>query len=302
MGVQTETGRDLFSKILNFYLFSNLHIALCAVALVGVTQEMFGFHLRTELYVFVFCGTFFLYNLQRLPSAFQKVEIERTYIRHRWNTQHRKLLLGISVVAMIAAAWAYFRLYHRTQLIALVPAALSVAYAFPSIYGKKKWLRLREIPMIKIFIVGIVWGMSCVWVPAAADDSYPQWTSPEVNLWMIACSIMIFCITIPFDIRDLLYDGDRLKTLPAVFGVKKSIVIGIVGMVLSVGGVAFADYISTFVETRHVVIYAIWAAITCVVIALSTPRRHEYYFSLLIDGLMILLWAMMKFSPAGFEV
>jgi hypothetical protein len=292
----SEKSRNLLSSILDFYLFSNLHIAICAIALVGVTQELFNFHLRSELYVFVFCGTFFLYNLQRLPSAFQSVNIERQFIRHRWNTQHRKLLLGISVLAMIAAAWAYFQLYTRTQIIALIPAALSVAYAFPAIYWNKRWIKLREIPMIKIFVVGLVWGMSCVWVPAAADGSFPQWTSSEVMLWMIACSIMIFSITIPFDIRDLLYDGDRLKTLPAVFGIKKSIVIGIAGMLLSVTGVYLADTISTFVEFRHVVIYGVWAAITCVIIGLSNPARHEYYFSLLIDGLMILLFIMMRLT------
>lgn len=290
----SETSRNLLRSILDFYLFSNLHIAICAVALVGVTQDLFSFHLRSELYVFVFCGTFFLYNLQRLPSAFQNVNIERQFIRHRWNTQHRKLLLVISVVAMVAAAWAYFQLYRRTQIIALIPAGLSVAYAFPAIYWNKRWIRLREIPMIKIFIVGLVWGMSCVWVPAAADGSYPPWTSPEVTLWMIACSLMIFSITIPFDIRDLLYDGDRLKTLPAVFGVRKSIAIGIGGMLLSVAGVYLVDTMSTLIGLRDVIIYAVWAAITCVVIALSTPQRHEYYFSLVIDGLMILLWAMMK--------
>lgn len=294
MGAQTDSDRNLFSKILDFYLFSNLHIAFCAVALVGVTQELFDFHLRSELYVFVFCGTFFLYNLQRLPAAFAKVEIERTFMRHRWNTQHRKLLLGISIMAMLAACWAYLRLYHRTQLIALIPAALSVAYAFPSIYWRNRWIKLREIPMIKIFIVGIVWGMSCVWVPAAADNSFPQWTSPEVTLWMIACSIMIFSITIPFDIRDLLYDGDRLKTLPAVFGVRKSIAIGIAGMLLSLVGVWLADGLSAIVEFHHVLIYGAWTLITCVVIGLSKPTRHEYYYSLVIDGLMILLWVMMK--------
>lgn len=289
----TDTGGKLISRVLDFYLFSNLHIAFCAVALVGVTQELFEFHLRTELYVFVFCGTFFLYNLQRLPAAFAEVEIERVFKRHRWNTGNRKLLLGISVLAMVAAAYAFLRLYPRTQIIALIPAALSVAYAFPVIYWKKRWIKLREIPVIKIFIVGIVWGMSCVWVPAAADASFPHWTSPEVMVWMVSCSLMIFAITVPFDIRDLHYDGEKLKTLPAIFGVRKSIVIATGGMVLSLGGIFLADHLSTLVEFRHVLIYGVWTAVTCVVIAMSKPERHEYYYSFLIDGLLVVLWAMM---------
>lgn len=288
-----QPRKRILINILDFYLFSNLHIALCAVALCHVTRILFQFHLRDELYIFVFCGTFFLYNLQRLPAAFQKVDIARTFRRHSWNTENRKLLLGISVVAAALAGWAWLRLYHRTQLISVIPAALSVAYAFPSIYWRGKWIKLREIPGVKIFIVGLVWGMSCVWVPAAADDSYPQWTSPEVNAWMLACSLMIVAITIPFDIRDLFYDGDKLKTLPAIFGLRKVKAIGIVLMLLSVLGVGIADNISALVNHHQVIIYACWTLITCAVIAYSQPKHHEYYYSFLIDGLMILLWAML---------
>lgn len=282
-----------FSTLLDFYLFSNFHIAFCAVALTDVTRILFDFHLRTELYVFVFCGTFFLYNLQRLPAAFTDVNVKREFKRHSWNTENRKVLFGISVLAAIAAAWAFFQLYRRTQIIALVPAALSVAYAFPSLFWKGRWMKIREIPGIKIFIVGIVWGMSSVWVPAAADDSFPQWNSLEVNIWMIACSVMIVAITIPFDIRDLYYDGHKLKTLPAIFGLRKVKLIGIVLMLLSVAGIIMTEHLSTLVTMRHVIIYLIWSVITCGVIAFSHPTRHEYYYSFLIDGLMIVLWAML---------
>jgi preprotein translocase subunit Sss1 len=290
----TENRQDLFSGILDFYLFSNLHIALCSVALVGVTQELFGFHLRAELYVFVFSGTLFLYNLQRLPAAFQNVEIERKYRRHRWNTRNRKLLLGVSIVAMVVAAWTFLNLNTKTKLIAIAPGALSVAYAFPSVYWKKSWVRLREIPFIKIFIIAVVWGISCVWVPAAADNSFPQWNSPEVSLWMIACCVMIFSIAIPFDIRDLHFDGDKLKTMPAVFGLRNSIAIGVVGMLLSLVGVYLADMYSTIMNFHHVLIYGVWTIVTCVVIVCSKPSRHEYYYSFIIDGMLIVLWAMLR--------
>lgn len=287
----TESRRKPLTTFLDFYLFSNLHISFCAVALTEVTRILFNYHLRSELYVFVFCGTFFLYNLQRLPAAFANAEIKREFKRHSWNTENRKLLLGISIIAAIAAAWAFFQLYTRTQIIALIPAALSVAYAFPAVFWKNKWIKLREIPGIKIFIVGIVWGMSCVWVPAAADDSFPQWSSPEVTIWMIACSLMIVAITIPFDIRDLYYDGTRLKTLPAIFGLKKVKVIGIVLMLLSVCGVFVMDNMSELVTIKHAIIYSAWAGVTCAVIVMSHPERHEYYYSFLVDGLMILLLA-----------
>lgn len=289
----TDTRRTPFSTILDFYLFSNLHMAICAVAMVDVTRILFDFRLRSELYVFVFCGTFFLYNLQRLPAAFTNTNVKREFRRHSWNTENRKLLAGISIVAAIAAAWAFFQLYRRTQLIALIPAIVSVAYAFPALYMKGKWIKLREIPGIKIFLVGIVWGMTTAWIPAAADNSFPPWTSPEIMIWMIACSLMIVAITIPFDIRDLYYDGQRLKTLPAIFGLRNVKIIGIGLMFASVAGMVVIDRFSTLVTMHHTIVYSTWSAITCVVIAYSHPERHEYYYSFLVDGLMIVLWAML---------
>lgn len=289
----TEPRSSLFSDLLNFYLFSNLHIALCATAMVGVTGIFFRYHLRPELYVFVFSGTFFLYNLQRLPAAFANVEIERKFMRHRWNTEYRKVLLVISVLAAVIAAWAFFRLYLRTQLMALIPAALSIAYAFPAVYWKGKWIKLREIPGTKILFVAIVWAMSCVWVPAAADDSFPAWTSPEVTVWFISCALMIFAITIPFDIRDLPYDGHQLKTLPALLGLKKSILLAVSLMILSAAGVFLMAELSSIVTQQQAWVYAGWSALTCMVIAYSRTTHHEYYYSLLMDGVMPVLWLLL---------
>lgn len=274
----------------DFYLYSNLHIALCAVAMVLASQLIFNYHLRSELYIFVFCGTFFLYNLQRLPSAFANVKIESEFIRHKWNTEHKVFLAVVSALAGLAAAWSYFKLYHRSQLVALLPAALSVAYAFPFIKLKGRWRRLREIEAAKIFIISLVWGIICTMLPATANDpSGKDWHSLPVLVWFVACSMMIFAITIPFDIRDLYYDGNKLRTIPVILGLKKSIVLalsfqfvslllfGVLAIYYGKGGMpAFAGY-------------AAWSVLAALLIYKSSPERKEYYFSFLVDGVMLLL-------------
>ena len=274
----------------DFYLYSNLHIALCAVAMVLTSQLIFNYHLRSELYIFVFCGTFFLYNLQRLPSAFANVKIESEFIRHKWNTEHKLFLAVVSALAGIAAGWSYFQLYHRSQLIALLPAALSFAYAFPFIKLKGRWRRLREIEAAKIFIIALVWGIICTMLPATANDPAGEdWHSVPVLIWFISCSMMIFAITIPFDIRDLHYDGNKLRTIPVILGMKRSILLSLFLLVTSVllfgvltvyygkGGMpAFAGYTA-------------WSVIPAGLIFKSSPERKEYYFSFLVDGVMLLL-------------
>lgn len=280
--------------VFDFYLYSNFHIALCAVAMVLVSRLIFNYHLRAELFVFVFCGTFFLYNLQRLPSAFSAATIETEFSRHKWNVDHKIFLAVISGIAALAAGWSYFRLYHRSQIIALIPAFLSFAYAFPFIKLKGKWRRLREIEALKIFIVAIVWGIICTILPATANYVSPHsWFSQSVLIWFVACALMIFSITIPFDIRDLHYDGEKLRTLPAILGLKKSIYLALAALVISVilvGIVAFYYHDGGMPVFAG---YLTWSIITGTLIAKSTPQRHEFYFSFLIDGTMILLLGIM---------
>jgi hypothetical protein len=286
-----------FKAVFDFYLYSNLHVGLVGVCLVGLTQLLFRFDIRVELYVFVFCGTFFLYNLQRLPSAFSKDKIESEFIRHRWNKDHRYFIAVTSLLTAVAALWSFLQLYHRSQIVSLLPAALSFAYSFRVIPAKGRWKRLRDIPAMKIFVVAIVWGMISVLLPAtAADVTGTKWISTDVLIWFVAFSILIFGHTIPFDIRDLYYDGYQLKTIPALIGVKKSIGIALAAVLVFDAGVfiLFREYeVGTLFQMLAIFC---WSGIAGIAIAKSTPQRNEYYFSFVMDGLLILLFGMVKLA------
>lgn len=287
--------------VIDFYLYSNLHIALCAVAMVLVSQLIFGYRLRTELFVFVFSGTFFLYNLQRLPAAFANAFIETEFSRHKWNTDHKVFLAVISAIAAVAAGWSFFHLYQRSQIVALLPAALSFAYAFPFVRLKGKWRKLREIEVMKIFIVAIVWAIICTMLPATADDPTGKaWLSAPVILWFVACAAMIFSITIPFDIRDLHYDGEKLRTIPAILGLKRSIVLALTALAISVALVGVVALYYEYGGIPVFVAYFLWSIITGILIAKSTPQRPEYYFSFIMDGVMMLLLGMLLLAKTFF--
>jgi 4-hydroxybenzoate polyprenyltransferase len=286
-----------FKAVFDFYLYSNLHVALCGLALIGFTQLIFNFELRAELYVFVFCGTFFLYSLQRLPSAFQQKKIESEFSRHKWNLDHKYFLAITSLITAIASCWSFFRLYQRSQIISLLPAMLSFAYAFPVLPLNGKWKRLREIPVLKIFIVAIVWGMISVLLPAtAASQAGTHWLTPPIMIWFAIFCVMIFAHTIPFDIRDLYYDGEKLKTIPALVGIKKSILISLFSFLVFDAGVFFLHYQYGVATIYQVIAIIMWSILAGIAIARSTPERKEYYFSFTLDGLLILLWAMVKLA------
>jgi hypothetical protein len=287
--------RRVTTWLLDFYLFGNFHIGICAVALVLVTRDLFGLELRSELLVFTFCGTFCGYTIQRLPAAFASVKIERKFLRHRWNTDNRKLLAVVSVIAAGAASWAFMKLMPRTQMLAILPAFLSFAYAFPVIPLGKKWIRLREIPAAKIFLIAIVWTMSCAIIPVAASTNAAEhWFTLPVAFWSIACGLMIFAITVPFDIRDMYYDGEKLSTIPSLLGLQKSIRLAIAALVIATLFVAVLYYPFYTITLKQLVAWSLWSALTAFAIRRSKPERHEYFFSLLMDGMLILLWIMIR--------
>jgi hypothetical protein len=46
--------------------------------------------------------------------------------------------------------------------------------------------------------------------------------------------------------------------------------------------------------------YFLWSMITGILIAKSTPQRPEYYFSFVMDGVMILLFGMLLLAKTFF--
>src|SRR6476646_1704541 len=131
--------RKVSRWLFDLYVFGNLHIAFAALCLTLTTESLLHLKLRPELLTFVFWATLFGYNLQRLPSLIVNHPVPRRFARHFWNTQHRVLLVTLSCLSAAVLGWAFARLYLRSQLVALLPAALSFAYAIPIIPGERKW-------------------------------------------------------------------------------------------------------------------------------------------------------------------
>ena len=279
----------LARTLFDFYLFGNFHIAFCAVALTLGTQAFFGLHLRRELLAFIFCGTLFGYNLHRLPSAFAGKPVSHNFKRHHWTVAHRVLLAVVTGLAGIVFVWSFSRLYLRSQTLALIPAALSLAYAFPIIPAGRKWTELREIPGLKIFVVAFTWACCCGMLPIASTHQPGTPWFAAALAWTVVCAALIFALTVPFDIRDLYYDAAHLKTLPSWLGIQRSVGLATIALVAS-GTTPLAMWHFLHVGTvAQAAACALWSVIAWLFVYKSSPERHEYYFSFWIDALLVIL-------------
>lgn len=285
--------RRIAKRLFDIYLYGNFHIALGALALALVTRDLFGYALRTELLVFIFCGTLSLYTMQRLPASFLDKNARKIFTRHYWNTQNRVMMAILTVINGAAGVWSYFQLLPRSQVIALIPAVISLAYAFPLLPTRKGWRRLRDVRGIKIYLISIVWGFVCVILPAAAAREQPfLWYSIPVQLWALANALIILALTIPFDVRDLYYDGDKLATLPALLGVRRATELGAFLLVITMIILVIVHLVWFVGTLQQVVAVEAWSLASTVVIIRSRPGRSEYYFSFVVDGMLILLGGM----------
>ena len=187
-----------------------------------------------------------------------------------------------AVLGAVGCGVLFFFLKPKTQLFLVIPALLSVAYVLP-LFGRKR--RLRDFHWIKIFLIAIVWGVVTVILPALEDfylKSLPVW------LMFLERCLFVFAITIPFDIRDLKIDAHTdVKTLPAHFGVRRSKTLAYIALLL-VLILVFCSYWLGFYSVAVLVLLTISAISSGILIEYSDRAQHDYYFTGLVDGTMLI--------------
>ena len=266
-------------RFIDLILYSNFFIAACAVAMTLQTQLLLqgSFELMSPIAILVFCATLVIYALHRLVGMFKVQDFigeGRYFIINKFKSH----IWIYAILGILVGAYYFFQVSRMVQMVIVVPAFFSLAYVLP-IFGKGKKLRLRDFSGLKIFLVAIVWAYVTVLLPAL---EFGIWNS-EV-LWMfIERSLFVFAITLPFDIRDLKVDGhNEVQTIPSWIGVDKTIQLA--------GILLFLFLIIVFFSYSMLVFIAmlISAISTLYFVYLSPKQTHDYFFTALMDGTMII--------------
>jgi 4-hydroxybenzoate polyprenyltransferase len=148
--------------------------------------------------------------------------------------------------------------------------------------GKK---RLRDFDHIKIFLIAIVWSWVTVFLPALEIGAA---TTLAVWLMILERALFIFAITLPFDIRDLKVDShSEVRTIPAVIGIEKTKLLGTVSLTLAFS-LALINWFSAGYNVNILLGVSISFLSTWFFIRQSDKIKHDYFFTGLIDGTMIL--------------
>lgn len=289
-----QSATILIRKIIDLFLYSNVYIAVAAVALTAQTQLiLFGKFELDTLSVLVFFATMFIYASHRLVGLFSvkkflkegRFHIINTYKNHIW------IYTGIAVIGLI---YAFFQVSFRVQLALVLPGLISLGYVIPFLgFKKSRKLRLRDLNWIKIFLIAIVWAYVTVILPIIEIRSV-SWSDVLI---FVERAVFIFMITLPFDIRDLKVDQyNNVKTIPAVYGISFTMKLVFASLIFLLI-LASANYLFVPDSPIYFAAFGLWLSLisTYIFIRISINKTDDYYFTGLLDGTMwlqfVCVWA-----------
>ena len=281
-------GMRFVLKILDFLVVTNVYVATGTFSLTWLSLQFYG-NDKIDLAFFVFFSTLFTYNFIRLARVQHMIK-EGDSTRHKNIFRFRAFLWFFSIISAIAAFIFFLRVDESIYYPLLFMGLISIAYSLPVYKKQGIWLRLRDMPFIKIFIIAFVWAIVTSLFPMQVSDVPINW------LVVIERFLFVFAITIPFDIRDLRFDAENLNTIPQVFGIKKARYIGLVAIVIAEALLFYNYFFFGMYSLFSALAIYISYELSAVLVYKSHPSLTERYFTLGVEGTSILLGLLFYLS------
>lgn len=275
----------LFKKIVDFYIYSNIHVALAGFSLTKITLINFGIaDYLTPL--FAAFSILISYNFIR----FYEIKNNRLNWFKDWFFMNIKEILVLLILLILGLATIlFFADFNLKSLLILFPFAfMTFFYAIPLVKIGKLEVSFRNFPMIKIFSIVLAWAGISVFFPLyEANYQFSQ----VVYLEFFQRIFILLAITIPFDIRDVAIDSKSLKTLPQILGITSSKVLGILLLI----GFLLLEIVKENFTYFGFLIVLIIAMITALFLWFSSPNRSRYYTSFWVESIPIIWLGLLIF-------
>ncbi|MCS3734734.1 hypothetical protein [Mucilaginibacter dorajii] len=292
--------KRIFKLVFDFLLFSNIFMALCAVAQALVTFHLIGSKPVLSVLGLLFTSTLGIYNFCIIVTKPKKPETS-PYFRVRWFFAHYRLMVTFTIVSLLCLIPLFFLITTESKILLIFLGALSFSYSLPLFAIGEQKFGLRNIPGLKPFLITLVWTLSCVLFPLL-ESMHLHLTNismHDTTLLIAKRFLFIGALTIPFDIRDLFDDLKMgLKTIPTVWGEKKAYLFC---------QVLLAGYIVLLFLFRQNGFSVDFFALTLTtflagwLIFKSAWKKDEYYYFFFMDGVLILQYVVLVLAGLIFK-
>lgn len=194
--------------------------------------------------------------------------------RHRWIHQHRKFLLVFSLLTGLVSLSFLPRVFEEMtiQWWMLVPVLIGVLYTgFPG----TRYHGLREIPVLKAFLVALVWTMLTFLIP-----HFLEYATEKKQIIFLHQFLLFWSIAIWFDWRDKSYDHPKMFTIPQLTGTAGTTLFSVLAWL----GMFFcAPKVNHAMLQIDLTLFAIFLAM---VVLLPKTKNPEHWLGLGMDGII----------------
>lgn len=257
----------------------NFFIAIAALLYCVQAQLELGLEPGFHPYLLlIFFATLFEYNFSKFLTLIQIGPL-LSGTKHDWIWHHKKFFYVIVFISVIGFLITCFKAKFIV-LVCLFPfGLLTLLYSIPVLKFKSKRASLRQIPLFKTILIGVVWASVTVILPAV--ESGKDFSLHRLMLLILQRFLFIVAITIPFDIRDMKSDQQtNTQTIPLLIGELNA-------RRISVALLALFALISFEMHPLNISSALLLSTVLTLFCILYKPVRHfSQYHYLVLDGMI----------------
>ncbi len=268
---------QFLKRFFQFYIFSNIHVALGTYCLTKITLLTYGTTENTTP-LFVFCSTIISYNFIRF---YRLKDITSWFLQ--WFEYSKTALYILVSLSIILIVPLLINIQIKAILWLIPFAVFTLFYGLPLPFIKKS---LRSISGLKLFLIAISFAGVTVLFPLIQNNI--EFTS-AIWITFFQRFIFIVLITIPFDIRDLYIDKDSLNTLPQTIGVKKSKIIGVLF------GLSFVllEFFKQTIDANRLLTTLLISILGILFLINAKEKQSKYYCAFWVESIPV-FWCLLE--------
>lgn len=268
-------------RFFDFIIFSNIFIALCAVAMAAYSTHLFSLGFPPAAFTgFVFFATLASYSIHWYLTD-ETTEI--TDARTHWLARNKWLHAVFFIISALGCS--LFLLKELGYIKWILPAIfLTLLYTAPK-FPFHPFRTLKKLILGKTLLLALMWTYVTAALPLLILNQ--PW-KPVYTIFFLNRFTLIFPICILFDIRDKEYDKQTgvkslvtllaAKNIKAVFNI--FILVNIASLLLLAFGYGFKAVDNFILLIPIILTFSLYNS------AIKTKNDYLFYFTL--DGLMAL--------------
>ena len=268
----------MLKRLFDFFIFSSLFIALCAVCMAAQTSLLFHYPLSFALAGFVFSGSVCSYNFHWYLTP---PEVEKRSVKLSWNVSHRLVHLALFLIGLTGAA-VFSVLLIKHWLWLGVTAFFTFLYSAPKIPHPFFYF-LRRIAIGKTIFLALAWTHVTVTLPLLMLGR--PLTAAEM-VFTLNRFFFIYAICIVFDYRDVGEDRKAgIRSLITLLSGRSVNLLFWVSIAIFTGS---SLWLHEWFSWEVVAALLVPGIILCGLYGRAKQSISDYLYYFVLDGLMML--------------